>query len=126
MTKTELEHFRRRLVQMKNRLGGALSALEGEALRPVGGEAGGSLSNVPVHPADLGTDNYEEELALTLIENEQQLLDEVNEALACSEQGTYGICEECHREIPRERLEVVPYTRYCIQHAQELQAQAGK
>ena len=121
MTKAELAHFRRRLLALKKRVGGVLTELEEEALRPVGGEAAGNLSDVPVHPADMGTDNFDEELDLALLENEEQLLVEINDALARIEQGTFGRCENCHRPIPRERLEAIPYARYCIQCAERLE-----
>src|SRR4051794_17942035 len=126
MTKEEINHYRQRLLTLKKRHGGVLSELEEEALRPVGGEFSGGLSDVPVHPADLGTDNFEEELTLDLMENEQQILAEINDALARIEQGTFGRCENCHREISRERLEALPYARYCIRCARELQSSAGK
>jgi RNA polymerase-binding transcription factor DksA len=126
MTEAEIKDYRRRLLALKKRLGGDLSELEEEALRRVGGEASGGLSDVPLHPADLGTDNYEEEMTLTLLENEAQLLAEVTDALARIEQGTFGRCEVCGQEISRERLKAVPYTRYCLRHAQELQAEVRK
>src|SRR3954471_6732160 len=121
MTRAEIDKFRRRLLALKKRLGGDLSEMEAEALRPIGGESGGGLSDVPVHPADLGTENYEEELTLDLIENEDQILREINDALARIEQGTFGRCENCHREISSERLEALPYARYCIRCARMLQ-----
>ena len=67
MTNAEIKEFRRRLLALKERLGGVLSELEEEALRPVGGEAGGGLSDVPVHPADLATENFDEERSLELL-----------------------------------------------------------
>jgi RNA polymerase-binding transcription factor DksA len=120
MTKTEMESYRRRLLALKRRLGGDLSDLEKEALRSAGGEASGSLSNVPVHPADLGTDTFEEELALDLLENQQQIAQEVLDALDRIERATYGRCENCGKDIPRERLQALPYTRYCVQCAERL------
>jgi len=125
MTKTELEPWRRRLLTLKKRLGADLSQLEEEALRPVGGESGGGLSDVPVHLADLGAENYEVEVGLELLENEAQRLTEVDDALARIENGTFGLCESCHRPISRERLEAVPYARYCIRCAREFQGQAS-
>jgi len=125
MTRAEVDHDRRRLLALKRRIGGDLSELEEEALRPVGGESGGNLSDVPVHPADLGTDNFDEELALDLVENEDRLLREIDDALARIEDGTFGRCENCHRPIARERLEALPYARYCIRCARLLQGQAG-
>jgi DnaK suppressor protein len=47
--------------------------------------------------------------------NEQ--LDEVNRALAKVDDGTYGLCERCGQPIGEARLEAMPATRYCIQHA---------
>jgi RNA polymerase-binding transcription factor DksA len=121
MTQAEIKSYRVRLLALKRRLGGVLTDLEEEALRPVGGEAAGGLSDVPVHPADLGTENYEEEVSLGLLENEIQLLTEVNDALRRIEQGTFGRCEECHQPISRARLNALPYARYCLRCARKLQ-----
>jgi RNA polymerase-binding protein DksA len=121
MTEVEREGYRKRLTALKSRLSRSMSHLEQEALRGTGGETSGSLSNVPLHPADLGTDTYEEEMALGLLENEDRILTEINEALVQLEQGKFGRCENCGQAIPRERLEAVPYARYCITCAQKLQ-----
>jgi DnaK suppressor protein len=126
MTKAEINEFRRRLQALKKRLGGVLSELEEEALRPVGGEAAVGLSDVPVHPADLAAENFEEELTLGLLENEEQILAEVEAALDRIERGTFGRCENCHQEIPKERLKAIPYARYCIRCARKLQGKAVK
>jgi DnaK suppressor protein len=126
MTKAKLESYRRRLLALGKRLGREMSELEEEALRAAGGEASGNLSDVPVHPADLGTDNYEEEVSIGLLENEDQLLTEIEDALERIEQGTFGRCENCGQEISRERLNALPYARYCIKCARQLQGTAGK
>jgi RNA polymerase-binding transcription factor DksA len=126
MTQAELDHYRRRLLALKKRRGGDLSELEEEVLRPVGGESAGSLSDVPVHLADLGTENFDEELDLDLIENEEHILVEINDALARIEQGTFGRCENCHRRISKERLDALPYARYCIRCARKFQGQASR
>jgi DnaK suppressor protein len=125
LTKAEINSYRRRLLALKKRIGADLSELEEEALRPVGGESAGNMSDVPVHPADLGTENSEEEAALELLENEEHLLMEVNDALARIEQGTFGVCENCHKPISKERLDALPYARYCIRCARKLQASAS-
>jgi DnaK suppressor protein len=126
MTEAEIKSYRRRLLALKKRLGGELSELEEEALRPIGGEASGNLSDVPVHPADLSNENYEEEVTLGLLENEAQLLEEINDALDRIEQGTFGRCENCGQEISKERLEALPYARYCVRCARKLQGTAMK
>jgi RNA polymerase-binding protein DksA len=125
MTTTQINGYRRRLLALKKRIGAELSELEEEALRPVGGESSGGLSDVPIHPADLAAENYEEEVALGLLENEDQLLAEVEDALKRIERGTFGRCENCHQEISKERLDVLPYARYCIKCALKLQSQAS-
>jgi RNA polymerase-binding transcription factor DksA len=126
MTQAEVNHYRRRLLALKKRLGGDLSELEEEVLRPVGGESAGNLSDVPVHLADLGTENFDKELDLDLLENEEHILVEINDALARIEQGTFGRCENCQRRISKQRLDALPYARYCIRCARKLQGEASR
>jgi RNA polymerase-binding protein DksA len=122
MTKTVLDGFRQKLLLLRGRLKGDVSHLADEALRKAGGEASGSLSNMPIHMADLGTDNFEQEFTLSLLENEEQALEEITAALDRIDQGTFGRCEECHKEIPRERLKALPYARRCVECARKLEA----
>jgi RNA polymerase-binding transcription factor DksA len=98
-----------------------VSHLADEALRGRGGEASGGLSNTPIHMADLGTDNFEQEFTLGLLENEERSLQEISAALDRIEQGTFGQCEECHRPIPKERLDAIPFTRHCVDCARRAQ-----
>jgi RNA polymerase-binding transcription factor DksA len=121
MTRTELNHFRDKLEELAARLRGDVTGLRAEALRKAGGEAGGNLSNAPLHPADLGTDNFEQETSLGLLELQGQTLGEVTAALERIRAGTYGKCQECGQPISRGRLEALPYTPYCIECAQEMQ-----
>ncbi len=121
MTKTDLETFRQSLLNLRARLSGNLSHLAEEALRATGGENSGSLSNTPIHMADLGTDNFEQEFTLSLIQNEEQVLEEIAEALNRINHGTYGKCEECGSPIPKARLQALPYTRHCVNCARKVQ-----
>ncbi len=121
MTKTDLENYRQALQSLRARLSGNLSHLAGEALRTAGGESSGNLSNTPIHMADLGTDNFEQELTLSLVQNEEQVLDEIVQALERINQGTYGKCEECGANIPKARLQALPYARHCVECARKVQ-----
>ena len=85
-----------------------------EALRRDNAGGTGNLSNVPLHMADLGTENYDQEFTLGLIENEQGTLELVNEALDRMENGTFGQCVECDEPISKPRLQAIPYARHCI------------
>src|SRR5437588_7140436 len=121
MTKTDLETFRQSLLNLRARLSGNLSHLAEEALRTTGGENSGGLSHTPIHMADLGTDNFEQEFTLGLVENEMQQLTEINEALDRIRQGTFGRCEECEKEVPKARLQALPFARHCVECARKLQ-----
>jgi RNA polymerase-binding transcription factor DksA len=114
ISETEAAAYRTQLLALRSRLNRDRSQLEAEAFRPAGGEAGGGLSNVPLHPADLGTQAFEEELTLGLLESEELLGDEINAALARLDQGTYGRCAACGKGISKGRLQALPYARHCV------------
>jgi RNA polymerase-binding protein DksA len=90
-----------------------------EALNRNGPEGSGNLSNLPLHMADVGTENYDQEFTLGLIENEQETLDQIQDALRRMETGTYGLCEGCSQPIAKPRLQALPYTRHCIECARK-------
>jgi RNA polymerase-binding transcription factor DksA len=120
MTGAELQRYRERLVALAERLQGRVTGLVNEACRQAGGEASGSLSNAPMHLADLGTDAFEQELSLRLLENEEDLLTLTHEAVRRIDDGTFGYCVVCEKKIPDERLQVVPYTPYCVGCASQM------
>jgi RNA polymerase-binding transcription factor DksA len=125
MTKTELEHYRQLLLTLGRRLQGDVAGIASEALRQTGGEASGNLSNAPLHTADLGSDTFEQELALDFLENKDALLEHTAAALDRIVKGTFGRCRECGQEIPGERLQAVPYTPYCVACARQVQEETG-
>jgi RNA polymerase-binding protein DksA len=114
MKNDELEAFRQTLEMLRARLRGDLDQMTDEALRRSIVNGSGNLSNVPLHMADVGSENYDQEFTLELIENEQGTLELVNEALDRLEQGKFGLCVECGEPIPKPRLQAIPYTRHCI------------
>ena len=119
MTESDREDFRRQLLALAARLKGDVSDLSKEALRVAGGEASGNLSNVPFHTADLATDNFEQEMSTSLLENQDQILLDIAAAMRRLENGTYGQCELCGKEVPKQRLRAAPYTPYCIDCARQ-------
>ena len=118
----ELEHFRDLLLAKRGEIVGDMSAMEREALRTSGGS---NLSTLPIHMADMGTDNYEQEFTLGLVETERKLLREINHALAKIQNGTYGICEGTGKPITKARLEVQPWARYSIEYAKQMERGGG-
>jgi RNA polymerase-binding transcription factor DksA len=121
MTKPDLDSFRETLLNLRSRLNGDVNQLADEALRSMGGEASGSLSNAPLHMADLGTDAFEQEFTLSLLQNQEQALEEIGLALDRIDRGSFGRCEECQNPIPKGRLQALPYVRHCVDCARKLQ-----
>lgn len=118
MTHVQQENYRQRLLTMAARMKSDESGVANEALRQAGGEVSGNLSNVPMHMADIGTDTFEQEMSASLLTNARQLQTEVAAALDRLEQGSFGKCRQCGRDIAEDRLQAVPYTPYCVECAQ--------
>jgi len=106
----EIDEFKVMLLEKRNEILGNVSTMESEALR----RDRSDLSNMPTHMTDLGTDNYEIENILGLMDSERKILLEIYDALKCIEDGTYGICESGGEQIPKERLKAIPWARYCV------------
>ena len=96
-------------------------SLEEEALHGATGHGSGELSSVPFHMADVGSENYERELSLGLLETEKEELREIDEALVRLDEGPFGDCEECGRAIALARLRALPFARLCIDCKRELE-----
>ncbi len=118
----DLELFRDSLLAKRRELVGDMSAMERKALRSSGET---NLSTLPVHMADMGTDNYEQEFTLGLVEKDRNLLKEINAALAKIQNGTFGICEGTGKPIGRPRLEAQPWSRFSIEYARKLEVRRG-
>lgn len=120
MIPEQTDRYHRQLIDLGRRVGVTADALEEAARSPTSGEAAGNLSNAPMHLGDMGSEVYTQELNATLLENEEFIRSEVATALDRIEAGTFGVCEECGRAIPAERLDALPYTRHCVACAEKL------
>jgi DnaK suppressor protein len=116
LSSRELESFRTLLLEKRRQLTGDMHSMERDALGAAGGT---NLSNLPIHMADMGTDNYEQEFTLGLMEKDRTLLKEINHALAKIQDGSYGICEGTNQPISKVRLEAQPWARYSIDYARK-------
>jgi DnaK suppressor protein len=112
----DLEHYADLLLAKRGEIVGDMSSMEREALRS---GSYSNLSTLPVHMADMGTDNFEQEFTLGLVEKDRNLLREINNALAKIQNGTYGICEGTGLPIGKPRLEAAPWARYSIEYARQ-------
>ncbi len=121
LTNADIEYFKELLLSKRRELVGNVNEMEDETLSKSRLDASGDLSSVPIHMADIGTDNYEQEFALGLMDGERKLLKEIDEALDNIEQGTYGICEGTGKAISKARLKAKPWAKYSVEYAQKLE-----
>ena len=112
----EMGRFRDSLLAKRRELLGDVNHMEDEALRHTRSDASGDLSMMPIHMADIGTDNYEQEFTIGLIANERDTLKEIDAALKRIEDGTYGVCLATHKPISKARLSVKPWASYCVEY----------
>ncbi|MFG0320315.1 MAG: TraR/DksA family transcriptional regulator [Planctomycetota bacterium JB042] len=108
MPRSKSGEFLKLLFAKREALVGDLRSMESQAFKTSGQD---SAAN---HMADFGSDNYEQEFTLGLIENDQEIVHLINEALLRIENGEYGLCLECYEPIPNARLEVLPWTPFCV------------
>ena len=113
----ELEDFRTLLLKHRRALLGNVARMRAEALEKNRQDAAGNLSKFPTSPADLGSDNYEMEFTLSLMEGERELLKEIDDALKRMDGSIYGICEATGEAISRDRLQFEPWARYTVEYA---------
>lgn len=125
MRTKDMEVFRKRLLDKKKLLIGDVNHMKEETLSKSRMDASGDLSAMPLHMADIGSENYDQEFTLGLLEAEEQEVREIDEALKRIDNKIYGKCEGCARQITKLRLKAIPYSRLCIKCKQEEEEQAG-
>ena len=115
LTRQDLRLYRVELEALVDRLSGTAARLEAEAERPTGLE--GTAADAPNHEPTPTNTEGDEEVALTALLTEEQMLAEARAALARLDSGTFGRCERCGRAIGKVRLDAIPYARRCIRCA---------
>jgi RNA polymerase-binding protein DksA len=117
LSKKELDEFREILMAKRRSLLGDMSGMSWSGDQA----SSGNLSTMPTHMADVGTDNFEHEFTLGLLESEQALLTEINQALQRIDERTYGICLGTGEPIPKARLKAKPWAKYTVEYARMLE-----
>lgn len=112
LTKTQLNQYKKLLIQYLQHLGVKLENMEEAVLRA-------DADSGPEDGDDFGAGAGVREFQLGLIENENEILQEVQEALQRIETGEFGLCLYCNESIPSGRLEVRPYARFCLEHQRQ-------
>jgi RNA polymerase-binding transcription factor DksA len=111
---------RQRLADERERLVGVRTTFDDEGLTEQSeSDSLSELSAYDQHQADVGTETFEREKDLSILEQVEAELADVEHALRRLDDGTYGTCEVCGRPIPEERLEAIPTARLCLEHQAE-------
>lgn len=114
----QLEAERQRLTSVKDAL------VERDVTDEEQQESVSELSSYDQHPADQGSETFERTKTLSTVEQVDNELEEVDIALRRLEDGSYGTCERCGREIDADRLRARPASRYCVEHQAEVEREA--
>ncbi|MBM4078713.1 MAG: TraR/DksA family transcriptional regulator [Planctomycetes bacterium] len=108
----DVARLKKALLGRRAVLRGDVNQLQDEALKVTKSEmASSDITSF----ADRGTDNYEQEFALGLMQTGEEELRAIDAALEKMKQGTFGLCEGCQKPIAKARLEAVPYAKLCIE-----------
>ena len=126
MKKSEAKPYKKLLLHLRGRLRGDVTTMADAALNKTRSESSGDLSSMPIHMADMGSDNFEQEFTLSLMESEEDMLEQIEVALERIEEGVYGLCVECDGKILKARLQAIPYTSYCVKCASKLQGRSAE
>ncbi|GLX68283.1 TraR/DksA C4-type zinc finger protein [Paenibacillus glycanilyticus] len=114
---TQLAQLRSRLEAEKQEIEDRQSQNDHHGLASSLRDSTGELSPIDNHPADLGTEMFERSKDLALLEKEDLHLARITAALEAMDNGTYGQCLACGKAISNERLEALPESLYCVEHA---------
>ena len=114
MPAKELKKYMALLLKERETIGGGITHITEEALKTSQRDASGDLSGYSFHMADMASDNYEREFSLGRVSDEQDLLYSIDEAMKRVDDGTYGSCSQCGKQISKKRLGAVPHADLCI------------
>ena len=114
------DEARRRLEEERARLEGVRETFADEHLSDESeSENVSELSSIDQHQADLGTETFEREKDISILEQIEAELADVEHALHRLDDGTYGTCEVDGKPISEARLEALPAARFCLEHQAE-------
>ncbi len=121
MDPSKLAELRQRLERDRDSLRGEIAQMQGEDA--AGNRYDAEFSGYGNHEADTATETYEQERDIALQGTLEKQMDEVEHALRKFEDGTYGVCDVCGKDINPERLEVFPQATLCLDDQQKAEAQ---
>ena len=116
LDKEELEKYKKMLLKKKGEMLKEVLGVQKDSLNTSQRDASGDLSAYSFHMADVATDSFDREFSLGIATNVQQkILYAIEEALKRIEDKTFGICTECEKPIPKQRLAAMPWAGLCLE-----------
>jgi len=115
MNKLQKMKLKKILLNMRDDVKAKVKHIEKDSLRKSQRDASGDLSGYSFHMADVASDNFERDMSLELVANEQELLYKIETAIARLKERSFGKCQECEKEVGMKRLNAVPYAALCIE-----------
>jgi RNA polymerase-binding transcription factor DksA len=115
--KPEWQGYYNTLLDLRERIQQQMNGLAKESATQMEGHS--------LHMGDSGTDNFDRDFALTLLSSDQDAVFEIEEALKRIERDTFGVCELTNKNIPKTRLEVIPWTRFTVEAQAQLEREGA-
>jgi len=114
LTKKQIEHFKEKLLAERQKVLEEMGELQQDNLKQSISDASGENSRYSYHLGDVASLAYGREFSMGLAERQQKYLEQIDDALARIEDGTYGICKVTGDPIDIERLEEVLVAKYSV------------
>ncbi len=122
MSTVDTDHFRSLLLEERQRVVGAIDHLHRTNAGSLEDETGELISgSVDNHKGEVATATFDRELDYSLEDSAEAMRKAIDDALKRIDDGSYGRCRICGREIAEERLEARPWTDLCIDDARRLE-----
>jgi len=115
MTNDNLTLHRERLLALRARLQGDMTQMEDNALH----KDHSKTTRMPTSMAELGSENFDQELTLGLLGSGKNAFDQIEAAIGRIGDGSYGRCEICDGKIAKARLKAIPYAARCVRCASQ-------
>lgn len=115
LKREEIEKFKKELLKMRKHLTASVQGVK-EEVKSLDESKGYSQ-----HQADEGTDDFGRTISLELTNKEFSVLRQIDRALEKIEEGTYGICDITGKEIPKKRLEAIPYATMTVEAQEKME-----
>lgn len=121
LTADQRERYRRRLTEMRDRMLGEVDQVVESIREEI--NPSGNLSKTPIHLADAAPEQVDADIQV--VESEREMLSDIQAALHRLDEGTFGQCVDCGSQIVEERLQLLPYTPYCVPCASKHEEEDG-